>query len=191
MKHARLALFLAPLVLVACSGNTATISLEDTLRNPLFAQLYYTDLSEQMVTLDVASDPLLQDTGKKAIVDRTREQAVERVQDAIALRQSGKYGEFISERSLVLGTALMVNGSVFFSPDFISTPGPSLHVYLSGTVDPRQGDFPQSGDIDLGLLSNPYGAQEYVIPEKKTLENIRSLVIWDSALGMPYGFVQF
>lgn len=190
MKHAHIALLLTPLLLVACANNTATTSLQDNLRNPLFAQRYYTDLSELMVTLDVGGDPLLKNDGRQDIADRTRTQAVKRVEDAIQLRQSGLQGTFISERNLTIGAAALVNGSVFFSPDFESTPGPELHVYLSDTVDPRTGTFPADTDVDLGLLGNPYGAQEYIIPSAEASRTFRSIVIWDTALRLPYGFVQ-
>ncbi|UPA22289.1 DM13 domain-containing protein [Candidatus Peribacteria bacterium] len=191
MKHARTLLLIAPLFLAAC-GTTQTggsNTLDENLGNPLFAQRYYTDLAEHMVSLQLREDPIMKDAGKKAVIDRTRANAAEKAQDAIDLNAKGQKGYFISERDLSLGSVTLVNGMLYFSPDFISTPGPSLHVYLSDVTDPRQGEFPDASAVDLGLLKNIIGAQSFALPEKAA-DSYRTVVLWDDDLGIVHGFVQ-
>lgn len=192
MKHARSLFLLAPVLLTACSSNIpgGSTSLEENLRNPLFAQRYYTDLAEQMVTLELREDPLLKDSAKKAIIERTRVDATNKAEAAISLNAISDKGYIISDRDLSLGSVSIIDGALFFSPDFISTPGPSLRVYLSNVIDPRQGAFPDSDAVDLGLLKSTAGAQTFVIPEEKATQTYQTVVLWDTDLEIVYGFVQ-
>ncbi len=192
MKHARALLLATPLFLAACSGSTPanSVSLDESLQNPLFAQRYYTDLSEQMVSLELRKDPILQKADKKSLVERTRIQATKHAEEAAARQGKGMNGSLMSPKDLTIGTVTFLDGALFFSTDFIATPGPSLHVYLTNAVDPRDVRFPDETAIDLGALKNPYGAQTYVLSKKDATRTYRTAVLWDNALGSLYGFAQ-
>lgn len=192
MKNTRALLFLAPLFLAACAGSTPTnsVSLDESLHNPLFAQRYYEDLSALMVTLTVNKDPILKDAGKKAIIDATREQAVKQAQAAAAAQAKGWNGSIMSDKDMAVGSVTLLDNALYFSTDFVSSPGPALHVYLSNAIDPRQVHFPDPTAVDLGALKNPYGAQTYILPKEDATKTFHSVALWDNALGMIYAFAQ-
>lgn len=192
MKHASPLVLIPLLFLAACASNTASsgVTLDENLKNPLFAQRYYEDLTEQMVTLELRNDPLLKDASKKAIIERTRTQSTKHAQDALALRQTGLNGTMQSDKDLALGSVTLVNDTLFFGTDFIATPGPSLHVYVSSLVDPRSERFPDSSAVDLGVLHSAYGAQAFALPKTSPQTTYRSVALRDDALGTIYGFAQ-
>jgi hypothetical protein len=180
MKHVSAIIVAAPLfLLAACGASTQnSVSLDDNLKNPLYAQHYYEDMSEQMVSLELNKDPVLKDASKKSIVDNARIDATKRAQDAVDLKTKGLNGVNV------------MNNTLYFGTDFIVSPGPSLHVFLSNVIDPRQVHFPDPTAVDLGSIKTAYGAQAYPLPESTTPKTYRSLALWDNALGTFYGFAQ-
>jgi hypothetical protein len=164
--------------------------LDDNLKNPLYAQHYYEDMSEQMVSLELNKDPVLKDASKKSIVDNARIDATKRAQDAVDLKTKGLNGSIMSDADLAVGSVNVMNNTLYFGTDFIVSPGPSLHVFLSNVIDPRQVHFPDPTAVDLGSIKTAYGAQAYPLPESTTPKTYRSLALWDNALGTFYGFAQ-
>ncbi len=184
------------LFLAACgSATTGSATLDDKLKNPLYAQHYYQELTSNMVTLQLSNDPILKESGKQSLVDRTRIEGTKQAQEAVDTNASGPHGTFISDKDLVQGSVLMLGDTLYFGPDLVATPGPSLHVYISNTVDPRVGTFPDSSAVDLGVLQDPFGAQSYALPKNDQDQAagappLRTVVLWDKELEMVYGFVQ-
>lgn len=192
MKHLRLLSIIPMFALVACnSGIGSSASLQENLKNPLFAKSYYTDLTGQMVSFTLQKDEILKDARKKGAVERARVNGVQSVEEAQQQIDKGMRASIVSDRDMAIGTVLLVDNVLHFGPDFVSSPGPSLHVYLSDTVDPRLVRFPDSSAVDLGLLQNPYGAQSFVLPEGAAPAGQRkSVALWDDSIGTLYGFAQ-
>lgn len=190
MHTSRLLIPASLLLLAACSGaSTGSATLDQKLKNPLYAKHYYEDLVGQMVTLEINNDPILK-TAKK-VVDDTRIDGTKLAQNAVDTSSNNPHGSFISDKHLVQGSALAIGSTLYLGSDFQSTPGPSLHIYLTSAVDPRVVQFPDTTAVDLGTLQDPYGAQQFSIPEQKTgAPELRTVVLWDNAIGMAYGFVQ-
>lgn len=170
-------------------------SLQDQLRNPLYAEYYYDDLTDQMISLAVRDDAAIADPAKRAIVDRTRTRALEHASVALKAQQKGLRGIFKTDRDLVLGDALLLDGVLYFGPTFNAAPGPSLSLYLTTTVDPRDAQFPDPTAVRVGGLKNHYGAQSFDVSKLPlaptgTGAGLRTAVLWDDELGILYGFVQ-
>lgn len=184
-KISALALTLA---LVGCSGGSYADT--DLLKNPLYAEYYYDDLVETMVSIELNDPKAAKDDRKKKILDDVRRDGLKKAQEANDAQDGGTKGNFIQANEFTQGEALYVNGVLYFSPDFIVAPGPELHVYLSKVADPRDAEaFPTIEDIDLGLLRSPYGPQEYATPELDHAA-YRTVVIYDALLKHPYAFAQ-
>ena len=188
----RTLLFVIPLLfLSACSSHASgSMTLDENLKNPLFAHRYYLDLVDEMVNLQLNNDPILKDAGKKAAVDDARIAGTKIAQDTAAMIQKNIHGTIQSEKDRAAGSVLLTNSALYFSTDFISSPGPSLHVYLSTAVDPRQVHFPDATAVDLGRVQNPYGAQTFMLPKTDKPVTYRSIALWDNALATFYGFAQ-
>lgn len=167
--------------------------LKDQLRNPLYAELYYDDLSEQMISIALRDDPMMRDASKKSIIDRTRTRALEHSSLAIEAQKSGRIGQFISDLELVSGEALLTDDILYIGPTFNAAPGPSQRLYITTTVDPRDGEFPDTTAVLIGGLKNQYGAQAFDVsklPAPTGTGSYRTLVLWDDDLQMLYGFAQ-
>jgi len=187
------ALPLALFLIAGCSQNAAQ---EDLLRNPLYSRFYYQDLANHMADYSIQNDPILKDAEKKGIIESTRSRAVEHIANANALINAGKKGGFMSDTEYAAGTALLSGGTVYFSQDFNTLPGPSVRVYASTLLDPRGESgsvlpFPDESAVDLGPLKSPYMAQSYVIPAEAKDTAFRSIVLWDTRLERLFGFAQF
>ncbi len=183
------------LALAACSSSPAaapkTPTLEENLANPLFADQYWTERTERMVTLHLQQSPILKDAKKAAIVERVRSESVERQKESSTIKNRNPYGAFVSVGEQTQGDALLVDGMLYLGPLFGTYPGVDLHLYLSETVDPRDVAFPDASAVDLGKLQSPYGPQAYGIDRApETLAKMRTLVIWDAALGRLIAFAQ-
>lgn len=196
MKRTLLA---AALVLLAACGNavgmpTRDTDLKDQLRNPLYAEYYYDDLTELMVALVLEADPIVEEPGVRQILDRTRTRSLQHANLAQKAQDNGKRGRFLSDRELVVGDALLLDNVLYFGPTFDSAPGPSLQVYLTTAVDPRDAAFPDETAVHLGPVKNQYGAQAFAVPQQPaqtgTGAGLRTAVLWDDDMGMLYGFVQ-
>ena len=182
-------------LLAGCAsyGPTQDAALQDQLRNPLYAEYYYDDLTNQMINLALRDDPVMDDDAKRALVDRTRTRALEHSALALKEQDRGLRGIFQSEQDLVLGDALLLDGVLYLSPTFDAAPGPSQGLYLTAAVDPRDGDFPDASAVRLGGLKNQYGAQSFDVSKLGPASgsgSLRTLVLWDDELGLLYGFAQ-
>lgn len=187
-------LFAATLVLVSCSAAPSgplSLPLQERMRNPLVAERYWGDLAEHMAEFARQGDPILKDTVKAAIIDGERLRALERVTDARALKGEGTSGIFKTSTPLeeLDGEVLLRGNTLSFGPSFYTLPGPSVRVYLTTTVDPRDAKFPDPTSVDLGLLQTAYGPQEYAVPEGN-LEGLRTAVLYDTMLDRIVGFAQ-
>lgn len=175
------------LMLTACTGATA---LDNHFENPLYAEWYYQDLVDEMVELVLREDPLTKDEKKLSIIDDTRRNALQLQKEAEAQQNEGLMGGFVSDIATTRGEALLLENMLYLGQDFDTIPGPSLRLYLTTAVDPRDAAFPDETAIDLGALKNAYGAQAYALPENDEEVNYRTLVLWDEKLERLYGFAQ-
>jgi len=179
------------LLLSACtSGPPQGMSLEERLKNHLFAEAYYDTLLDRMVELDIQDDPLLEDSGKASIVENTRRDALAKAKEATRKQREGLAGNFVPAKEQTGGEVLYVDNSLHFGPTFDTYPGPSLHVLLTTIVDPREGTFPDDTAIDLGEIQSPLGAQIIPVPEMEDTAKYRTVVLWDTKLERLYGFAQ-
>lgn len=158
------------------------------MENPLFAERYHDDLVEHMVDLVLQNDPLATDEEMKDIVEDTRVEGLAGATDATDRQREGLIGPIQSDFDLAFGEALLLNGTLFLSPDFEAVPGPNLHIMLSTVLDPRDGSFPDEAAVDLGAV-NPFGAQALALPADAP-EGLRTLVLYDLKLKRIYGFAQ-
>lgn len=164
------------------------MSLNDKLQNPLFAQKYYEDLASHMVSLEIHNDAILKNAGIKSIVDKTRLDSVVQAQTAARQKGNGKSGVFVSDDDEVGGSVLLEGSTVYVGPDFLLSPGPSTHFYLTTAVDPRSVPFPDKTAIDLGAVHDAYGAQTLTVPNATSAD--RTLVVYDTQLKKIFGFAQ-
>lgn len=190
MKRTPLFLASSLLVLTACASRTAgTSSLEGNLANPLFAKSYYADLATQMAAFEIRNDPMLKNERTKNALEAAREDAIGKTEEASLLVEEGRTGLIISDRDVSIGTALIRDNMLHFGSDFVTAPGPSLHVYLTDITDPRTDAFPDDAAVDLGPIVTTYGAQSFALPEENT-HAYKTVVLWDTSLRTVYGFVQ-
>lgn len=197
MKRLLAPLLASSIALSAC-GNAVGLperdtTLQDLLRNPLYAEYYYDDLTEQMVNLALQDDPVLEGPGIRDAVDRARTRGLQRATLAEKAQDKGKRGSFISDRGIASGEALLLDGVLYFGPTFDAPPGPSLSVYLTTVIDPRDAAFPDPTAVRVGGIKNQYGAQSYAVPERNASTGtgaLRTAVLWDDELDMLYGFAQ-
>lgn len=184
--------FLLPvLLLAACSTlPKGDVSFQEMVKNPLFAQNYYSDLTEHFVSLQIQNDPAMSDPAMKDTADKARLEALSKAQEASAIVNEGIHGTFIGIREETKGTALLANGNLYFGTDFMATPGGDLHVYASFSVDPRDVVFPGPDDTDAGPVKLAYGAQTYILPPMKDKPGQMSVVLYDNMLKRIHGFAQ-
>lgn len=194
MKYRSIAL-IAPLLLVACNSNNdlQAQSRDTLLKNPLYLELYSEQLVDTMVNLEVYGDPLIEDEAKKKIADTTKEYWLAESKKARKAQRQSSKGELITMKEYVTGEVMFTKdgSAVHFGPTFTSTPGPSVHAFISSTIDPRDVEFPDPTAIDLGEILIPYGAQSFY-PEQRIVDAMkyRTIVIWDTKLERLYGFAQ-
>ncbi len=67
-----------------------------------------------------------------------------------------------------------------FENNFKSTPGPDVYVYLA--TDEKASDF-----VNLGIIQNNDGTQEYTIPAGTDLNKYDKVLIWCQAFGVLFG----
>ncbi len=181
------------LFLSACSGpGTDNATIEDALKNPLFAERYYEDMMQHMVNLVINNDPLTKDPETMEIVDDLRNDSLNKAQEANARQAQGLSGIVISNDEYAFGEMLLLNNTLYVSPDFTVAPGPALHMYLTTVIDPHDETFPDETALALGPLKNPYGIQSYEVPasDAETQPAYATAVIWDETFKRVYGFVQ-
>jgi hypothetical protein len=180
------ALAILTLPLAACARTGADRAL---LENPLYAEWYYQDVVDHVVDLELADDASLKDADAKAKADAARKDALEKSNAAEARQDAGAKGTFVEVAEPNAGEALLLEGTLYISPDFQTAPGVDLHMYLSPAQDPREAAFPGPDDIDIGPVADPYGPHAYELGGKQ-LPDVRSAVLWDNALKRMHGFAQ-
>lgn len=185
------ATFLLLLPLSACRGTSpASLTLEQHLQNPLFAEAYGDLLSERMTNLIIQNDPLLQESGKTSLVDKANSRAVSLAKEATAKQREGLTGEFIGDKEFTKGEVLLLGDTLYLGPTFETSPGTELHLYLTTVVDPRDVTFPDPSSVDIGPLQSIWSDQWYAVPEDGADFVFRSVVLWDKELERLYGFAQ-
>jgi hypothetical protein len=192
MKIRSIAL-LAPLFLVACTNGSGGQTQETLLQNPLYLEKYSENLVDTMVNLEIYEDPLLEDPAKKKIADSTKEYWLKEAKKSRKQQRQSSKGMFIPMKEYAAGEVMLTRkgDSVYFGPSFETTPGPSVHAFISKTVDPRDVEFPDETAIDLGEVKIPYGAQSFMLTEKLAEPiKYRTVVLWDTKLGRLYSFAQ-
>jgi len=191
MKKITLTLLGASLAtLTACASRTPDMTMNDLLKNPLFAEFYYEDLTNQLVSLELNEDEATKDPDKKAMIDALRTESLRRANEIEKVQTQGKTGAFIQAKDIVQGEVLLLDGTLFFGPEFIGTPGVDVRVYLSTMLDPRDEGFPDANAVDLGPLHTFYGEQWYEVPEPPEGVDYRSVVLWDADLERVSSFAQ-
>lgn len=184
-------LFLIPtlaLALVACSSNHKSISNEN--KNPLVASRYGEELADSMANFIIMKDPAADDPVLRKIIESEINRGKDIAAEARKIELGGAVGAFLSMRAETMGYALYLDDVLYLSSDFVTTPGPSLKLYLTTMVDPRDGEFPDETSIDLGIVQATYGQQQYSVPRQKQPEKLRTVVLYDTKLKMIYGFAQ-
>ena len=176
------------LVLSACSSEGTSISEQN--RNPLTASRYGDELADSMANLIIQEDPAAKDPELRKVIESEIARGKSIGEDARAIQRNGWLGGLIGIKGQVSGYALYLPDELYLSSDFMSTPGPSLRVYLTTVVDPRDVAFPDPTAIDIGSLQSVYGAQVYRVPAQQEPRKFRTFVIYDTRLEMIYGFAQ-
>lgn len=166
------------------------LSLEDQLKNPLYAERYAEDLVDRMVEFKIQSDPLLEDAGKAAIVEETRTKWLEIARDARKKQREGLRGILVTMKEPTKGEVLYVDNILYTDTTTDIAPGPNVHLYLSSVIDPRDVEFPDESAVDIGKVQSAYGAQQYSVPPVNDPEIYRTVVVWDNDLERLYGFAQ-
>lgn len=183
-------LALSTLLLGACNAAGKNLSLETQLTNPLYTERYAETLVDRMVELEIREDPLLEDERKKKIADDARVKWLKIARDARKKQREGTQGNFITANEYAHGEVLYVDNTLYLGTTFESDPGPSLHLFLTTIVDPRDIEFPDETSLDLGRLESAYGAQQYPVPQVEDPLLYRTAVLWDTKLERLYGFAQ-
>ncbi|MBI2636283.1 hypothetical protein HYW84_03080 [Candidatus Peregrinibacteria bacterium] len=193
MKHLLAAFSL--LSLVACatvSRGPLSMPLQERLRNPLVAERYWSELTEHMADLFRFKDPITKDAVKAAIIDSERLRALDMVAKARTLKSEGISGMFLQPtmNETAIGEVLLRGNILSFGTTFLINPNPSVHVYLTTVVDPRDAKFPDATSLDLGLIQTAFGPQEYGVPAGKENSGFRTAVLYDTMLARLIGFAQ-
>ncbi|MBI2117499.1 hypothetical protein HYT95_01235 [Candidatus Peregrinibacteria bacterium] len=176
--------------LTGCLPTGSKTQQHDPFDNPLYAKRYYDELLENLVSLSLHKDPMLQEKGKEKIIEHARRDALAKAQEAEQKQQVGTRGVFIPMEEYARGTALLAGNTLYLSTDFEATPGLSIRLFLTTAVDPRDVKFPDADAMDLGPLKSAYGAQAF--PATLPLNPIlyRTAVLWDTALERLIAFAQ-
>lgn len=166
-------------------------TLEQSLGNPLFAETYADHLVDRMTDFAIRNDAILEDGGKRDAIEEARTWGLDVAKEATRKQREGYIGHFVEVRQQAEGEVLYLTNVLYLSPTFFIAPGPSLRIFLSKSIDPREAtEFPDEGSIDLGRLESPYGAQQYRVPETEHPEEYKTVVLYDIELGLIYGFAQ-
>ena len=190
-----LSIFLVMPLLASCAtvqSGPLSLPLQERLRNPLVAERYWSGLAEHMADFVRTKDPILKDSVKASVIDAERLRALERVHQARALKKEGMSGIFqsIHPGEDAFGEALLRTDTLYFGTTFEIKPNPSVQVFLTTMLDPRDGPFPDKTSLNLGTLQTAFGAQEYEIPEAKMNPKFQTVVLYDTRLERMIGFAQ-
>lgn len=180
------------LLLGACtSGSATSTDLQDQLKNPLYAEYYYDTLVEHMVNLVLQNDPLTKDPAANDVIEDTRVNGLKKAHEATEKQSKGLIGTIVSDFDYAVGEALLLGNVLYVGPEFQTSPGADLHVYLSSALDPRDATFPDETALDLGMIKSAFGAHTYDVPAQEAdAPEFRSMVLFDTKLKRIYGFAQ-
>ena len=190
MRHSRLALLSIAITLGGCLPIAQERQEYDPLSNPLYAKRYYDELLENLVSLSIYKNPILQKKGKEKKVELSRRDAIMKAKEAEQKQRSGTKGAFIPMEEYAHGIALLDGHTIYLSSDFEVTPGISLLLFLTTAVDPRDTPFPDPDAIDFGPLQSAYGAQAFTANLPASTILYRTAVLWDTALERLVSFAQ-
>lgn len=179
----------ACILLAGCNGKKI-VTVEEYLKNPLYAERYAEETVDRLVELDIVKDHAVKDAAKKAYVDEQRKHWLEVSREARNAQREGTEGNFISIGEHARGDALYQNDRLYFGSLFEVDPLPALRVYLTTVVDPRDVAFPDETALDLGPLQTAYGAQTYAVPSVANPLLYRTVVLWETKLGRLHSFAQ-
>ena len=185
-------MFLAGLISAAAlAGCTAkTVTIDDLLQNPLFAERYAESMVDRLVELDITKNPVLEDPAKKAFVETQRKHWLEVAREAREEQREGTTGNLVPINEYAKGDFLYIDGTLYAGTLFEIDPLPGLHMYLTTVVDPRDVEFPDDTAMDLGPIQTAYGAQAYEVPSVENPPLYRTVVLWDDRLGRLHSFAQ-
>lgn len=174
--------------LAACSQHSTSINIEN--KNPLTASRYGDELADTLANLIITRDPVIEQMGMEKEITKEISKAKMIAANAREKIAEGMLGAIISAGQDAQGYVLLVDDTLYLSSEFVSDPGPDLHIYLTEIVDPRTEVFPDQTAKDLGVIQSTYGAQIYRVPSQKNSDQLRTLVLWDNKLKKLYGFSQ-
>jgi hypothetical protein len=180
----------ALLLLSACGGATADVTLKERLENPLYAEMYYDSMVDHMTNLVIQQDPLAGNESVKDVIEDRRSSGLRKAGEAVAKQNMGKTGTIVSDFELARGEVLLLDNVVYTSPDFNVVAGPDVHVYLTTLADAKDVRFPDDSAIYVGPLASVYGAHSYALPEGTDTSDVRMLAIYDKSFKRMYGFAQ-
>ncbi len=183
------------IILTGCTTASTTplsLPLQERLRNPLLAERYWSGMAEHLADFVRTKDPIIKDSAKAAIIDSERLRALDRVAQARALIDEGMSGKFqtFTLNEDAFGEALLRDNILYFSAAFEIKPNPSVMVFLSSIVDPRDTGFPDATAVSLGQLQTAFGPQSYEIAEGRLSADARTVVLYDTRLERVIGFAQ-
>jgi len=189
MKHSILSVVLLGLFVSACSGVGKT-SIDAENQNPLTASRYGDELADTLTNLIILKDPIAEEERMKENIQADIKKAKRLSDEARERMANGSMGTFISIQEETYGFAAFTEEKLYLASDFFTDPGPSLHVYLTTVVDPRDVQFPDETAIDLGVIQSTYGAQTYSVPGEGDAKLLRTAVLYDTTLKRIFGFAQ-
>ena len=187
-KKMLLAGLISTATLAGCTAKTVTI--DDLLQNPLFAERYAESMVDRLVELDITKNPVLEDPAKKAFVETQRKHWLEVAREAREEQREGTTGNLVPINEYAKGDFLYIDGTLYAGTLFEIDPLPGLHMYLTTVVDPRDVEFPDDTAMDLGPIQTAYGAHAYEVPSVENPLLYRTVVLWDDRLGRLHSFVQ-
>ncbi len=158
--------------------------------NPLVESRRAEGLADTLANLIIQKDPI---TKEKGMIEKINNEIAATKTHLIEVQEqmsTGFRGAILSIQEDAHGYVLYLDDTLYFSSDFDADPGINLHAYLTTSVDPREGKFPDTTALDLGKMSIPYGAQSFAVPHQKRPELYRTFVLFDITLKRLYGFAQ-
>ncbi len=194
MKKFSPLLFVASIALSACGAPTSSMTHDESMRNPLYAEYYWNDLVDTLTNIEIDATrkenaEFLKEKGNLDRLHSLKEDALAAAKKERAKRDDGASGPFARDTEETQGFIMLLDNVLYTNPSFNTPPGPSLHIYLSPVVDPRDAVFPDPDATDLGLLQQPYGAQTMVL-SKEPAKKPHVVVLYDTVLKRIYGFAQ-
>lgn len=182
---------LLPIVLLLLTGCvSAPTSIEQQNQNPLTASRFGDELADTMANFIINNDPITQDASVRSLIESEIAKGKEIAEKARIIQSKGLMGAIIQMKADVTGYVLYHENVLFLSSDFMTSPGPSLHLYLTTVVDPRDTLFPDTTAVDLGTLKAAYGPAQYRVPAQEDPSTLRTFVLYDTKLKLIYGFAQ-